>query len=242
MSRHSRALQELAKRIQDGALGEIVLLRGYRMHGPGGLALPKPAGTSELMYQIRKFHGFLWASGGYYSDFYIHVIDHLCWMKDAWPVKAQAVGGGLPTAEDYIDQNFDTYSVEYTYADGPSCSSKAAAFPAATGITRASCTAPRARRSPPRRGTCRRNPHLQGAVDRPQTRSGRSSNRRTRSLPERMERPDDAIRKDKPYNEVKRGRRGEPRHLDGPHGRPHRPGDHLRRHAQLQARVRPGSR
>ncbi len=27
---------------------------------------------SELLYQIRRFHSFLWASGGCYSDFYIH--------------------------------------------------------------------------------------------------------------------------------------------------------------------------
>ena len=38
-------------------------------------------------------------------------------MKDAWPVKAQAVGGRHYRG-DYIDQNFDTYSVEYTFADG----------------------------------------------------------------------------------------------------------------------------
>ena len=36
MSRHSRALQELAKRIHDGEIGDIVLMRGYRMHGPLG--------------------------------------------------------------------------------------------------------------------------------------------------------------------------------------------------------------
>ncbi|MGC8991282.1 MAG: Gfo/Idh/MocA family protein, partial [Verrucomicrobiia bacterium] len=94
MSRHSRALQELAKRIQDGELGEIILQRGYRMHGPVGYfsSLPKPAGISELMYQIRRFHSFIWASGGNYSDFYIHIIDHLGWMKNAWPVKAQGLG------------------------------------------------------------------------------------------------------------------------------------------------------
>src|SRR5437868_14803111 len=34
MSRHSRAFQELAQRIQDGELGEVNLLRGYRMAGP----------------------------------------------------------------------------------------------------------------------------------------------------------------------------------------------------------------
>jgi len=124
MSRHSRALQELAKRVQDGEIGEIILERGYRMHGPVGFfaSLPKPAGDSELLYQVRRFHSFLWASGGNYSDFYIHIIDHLGWMKNAWPIKAQALGGrhyktsleGVP----YVDQNFDTYSVEYTYADG----------------------------------------------------------------------------------------------------------------------------
>src|SRR5512142_2987237 len=36
MSRHSRAMQELAKRVHDGDLGEIILQRGYRMHGPIG--------------------------------------------------------------------------------------------------------------------------------------------------------------------------------------------------------------
>ena len=44
----------------------------------------------------------------------------------------------------------------------------------------------------------------------------------------------DAIRQDKPYNEVEARRRSQPGDLDGPHGRPHRPGRHLRRHAQLR--------
>ena len=40
-------------------------------------------------YQIHRFHSFLWASGGCFSDFLIHNIDECCWMKDAWPVEAQ---------------------------------------------------------------------------------------------------------------------------------------------------------
>jgi predicted dehydrogenase len=118
MSRHSRALQQLAKRIQDGEIGDIVLLRGYRMHGPGGSmqSKPKPAGISDVAYQIQRFHSFLWASGGCFSDFYIHIIDHCCWMKNAWPVQAQAVGG-RHYRQDYVDQNFDSYSVEYTFPD-----------------------------------------------------------------------------------------------------------------------------
>ena len=38
MSRHSRALQELHQRIQNGEIGDVILLRGYRMHGPVGSA------------------------------------------------------------------------------------------------------------------------------------------------------------------------------------------------------------
>ncbi len=125
MSRHSRALQDLHKRVEDGEIGDIILMRGYRMHGPVGSAFSTkytPGDMSELLWQIRHFHSFLWASGGCYSDFYIHHIDHLCWMKNAWPVKAQALGGrhykNDPNGNPYVDQNFDSYSVEYTFADG----------------------------------------------------------------------------------------------------------------------------
>jgi predicted dehydrogenase len=94
-------------------------LQAYRMVGPTGYAFAKkkPDNMSELLYQVKEFHAFLWASGGAYSDFLIHNIDECCWMKDAWPVEAKGVGGRHYRG-DYVDQNFDTYSVEYTFADG----------------------------------------------------------------------------------------------------------------------------
>ncbi len=120
MVRHCRARQELHKRIQDGEIGDLVLLRGYRMAGPTATAAvpPRPANDkSELLYQINNFHGFLWLSGGAVSDFLIHTIDEVCWMKNAWPVKCQAVGG-RHYRENMVDQNFDSYAMEYTFADG----------------------------------------------------------------------------------------------------------------------------
>jgi predicted dehydrogenase len=118
MSRHSRALQQLADRIHDDC-GDIILMRGYRVGEPVAACFSprKPANVSEVEYQIRRFHSFIWASGGCYSDFNIHIIDHLCWMKNDWPVKAQTLGGRHYRGDD-VDQNFDNYSTEYTFADG----------------------------------------------------------------------------------------------------------------------------
>ncbi len=129
MSRHSKSLNELHKRIQDGEIGDIQLMRGYRMQGVIGsmasiprLQDPAHKDKTDLMHQIARFHSFLWLSGGAFSDFYIHHVDHLCWMKNDWPVKCQGVGGRhykkSPEGIEYIDQNFDSYSIEYTFADG----------------------------------------------------------------------------------------------------------------------------
>ncbi len=119
MCRHCAAREELFKRIKDGQIGDVTLLRAYRMTGPVGFfsSGPKPDEISDLMYQVKRFHSFLWASGGSFSDFLIHNIDECCWMKDAWPVNAKACGGRHYRGNN-VDQNFDTYSVEYTFGDG----------------------------------------------------------------------------------------------------------------------------
>ncbi|MBA4016143.1 MAG: streptomycin biosynthesis protein StrI [Pirellula sp.] len=121
MCRHCDARQQLHDRIKADEIGEIILMRAYRQAGPTGSAfcspMPKEWDKGELLFQIKNFHAFLWASGGAYSDFLIHNIDECCWMKDAWPIKAEAAGG-RHYRQDYVDQNFDTYSVMYTFADG----------------------------------------------------------------------------------------------------------------------------
>jgi len=117
MVRHCRARQALYDRIQAGQIGEIVAMRAYRMGQGGGTAPPKTDDLSELAYQIKLFHAFLWASGGVFSDYYIHQIDECSWMKGAWPVEATAVGGRHYRG-DSLDQNFDVYSVQYTFPDG----------------------------------------------------------------------------------------------------------------------------
>lgn len=119
MCRHCTERRELFDRIKNGEIGDLILMRAYRMAGPtaSAFSVKNPGDYNDLLYQIRRFHSFLWASGGAFSDFLIHNVDECCWMKDAWPVEAKG-SGGRHYRGDYIDQNFDTYSVEYTFADG----------------------------------------------------------------------------------------------------------------------------
>ena len=119
MCRHCKSRQALLERVRDGEIGEITTIRSYRMTGPTGSAAAPPNRTdrSELMYQIKNFHGFLWLSGGAVSDFLIHNIDESCWFKGSWPVKAIGLGGRHYRG-DSVDQNFDTYHLEYTFDDG----------------------------------------------------------------------------------------------------------------------------
>lgn len=214
MCRHCVVRGELYNRIKDGQIGDLVLLRAYRMAGPTGNANtpPKPDGISELLYQIQHFHGFLWASGGAYSDFLIHNIDECCWMKDAWPVSAQSSGGrhyrkDPETGIDYIDQNFDTYSTEFTFADGSKfylegrtiagCHNEFASY--AHG-TRGSAIISTAGHAPCKAATFK-GQNLKNRADITWKGPAEEPN------PYQLEWDDliTAIRNDKPYNEIERG-------------------------------------
>lgn len=217
MSRHSRALEQLVERFRSGAIGDLVLLRGFRVHGPIGYfsSLPKPADANELLYQVRRFHSFLWASGGCYSDFYIHIIDHCAWMKGEWPVKAEGLGGRHyrrgPEGVDYVDQNLDVYSVEYSFADGTTfimdgrcmngCSDRYFSYAQGTkGMAIISANGDCGMPSAIYKGRARKRSDL---VWQSKVQDGEGN-------PYQNEWNDliDAIRNDKAYNEVKRGAEG----------------------------------
>lgn len=115
MWRHDKPRREAIQRIHDGAIGDLVMLRTYRMHGAVGFA-PRQPGESELAHQIRNYSSFNWLNASFFVDWLIHNIDVCCWAKNAWPVSAQ--GHGARVARTDPDQMLDDYVVEYTFADG----------------------------------------------------------------------------------------------------------------------------
>jgi predicted dehydrogenase len=208
MCRHCNARRELFQRIKDGAIGDLTFLRAYRQAGRTAMEAspPKPDGITELLYQVKRFHSFLWASGGSYSDFLIHNIDECCWIKDAWPVQASASGGRQYRGNN-IDQNFDHYSVEYTFPDGAKlflegrcidgCKQEFASYAHGTkgsAIISASSHWP---------SQCR----LSSGQNPRQDVTWRCAKEPDKDNPYQVEWNEliEAIRQDKPYNEVRRG-------------------------------------
>jgi len=205
MVRHCKGRQELHQRLQNGEIGELTYLRAYRMGGAAATAGPKPADMTETMYQIRRFHSFLWASGGLFSDYNIHQVDECCWMKNDWPVKAHGLGGRHYRGNS-LDQNFDNYSIEYIFADGmrftfggrhiPGCHNEFASYAHGTkGCAVISTSAHAPGRVRTYKGQNFAAADLIWAFPQPEP------------SPYQLEWDDlvDAIRNDKPYNEVKRG-------------------------------------
>ena len=211
MSRHARHLEQLHDRIADGEIGDIVLMRGYRMAGIIGTfaSPPKPANMTDLEYQIRRFHSFLWAGGGCYSDFNIHIIDHLSWMKNAWPVRAQGVGGRHYKFDDkgqpYVDQNFDSYGIEYTFEDGTKLMFDGRCIEGAKPIYNSFIHGTKGCAVASNQGDCGApSSTYKGTAALQEKQIWRSTDR---TVPYQNEWNDlmDAIVNNKPYNEVKRG-------------------------------------
>jgi predicted dehydrogenase len=115
--RHSPARQALIKKIRDGVMGKIPLIRANRLGG-GGWLRNQGEKANDMMSQLQFGRAHLyWVGSGHMVDNLIHQIDECCWIKDAWPVTAHGLGGRVPRSED-CGQNIDIYSMEFTFADG----------------------------------------------------------------------------------------------------------------------------
>ncbi|MGD2174075.1 MAG: hypothetical protein PVJ27_01630 [Candidatus Brocadiaceae bacterium] len=116
MCRHSVARQALIRKMRDGDIGDVLLVRAYRMGGGGRLG-PRKSEENEIMWQIRRPGHFLWASSGRHIELMIHQVDECCWIMDSFPIAAHGLGGRVPDSTD-CSQNHDAYSIELTFANG----------------------------------------------------------------------------------------------------------------------------
>jgi predicted dehydrogenase len=137
--RHQFGYMETIKRLQDGAIGDLVSMRAY-WNGNTPWVRPRReyeerAGRklTEMEYQMRNWYFFNWICGDHIVEQHIHNLDVINWIKDGYPVRAQGMGGReVRTASFQTDgpqitvdsqtidygEIFDHHFVEFEYADG----------------------------------------------------------------------------------------------------------------------------
>jgi predicted dehydrogenase len=118
--RHMASYRETIRRVQDGAIGEIVYAKCY-WNGGQIWVVPRKPGWSDMEWQLRNWNYFTWLSGDHIVEQHVHNLDIMNWVLGAHPVKAVSGLGGrqVRTGEEH-GHIFDHFSVEYEYPNGVS--------------------------------------------------------------------------------------------------------------------------
>ena len=114
---HDPGYVEVVKRVQDGAIGDLPLMRVYWCDGGVWVNARRP-GQTEMEYQMRNWYYFVWLCGDHIVEQHIHNLDVANWVKNMTPVSARGQGGRqVRTGIDH-GEIFDHHHVEFTYPDG----------------------------------------------------------------------------------------------------------------------------
>lgn len=115
--RFEPAYQEAMQRIHGGDIGDIVAIYstrlGNRLSRFSGERLD---GQTDLEWQLRNWHHFLWLSGDLIMEITVHSVDKIAWaMRDQPPVKCVATGARW---QQKIGDIWDQHDITYTWANG----------------------------------------------------------------------------------------------------------------------------
>ncbi len=115
--RHQPNYMETVKRLQDGAIGDLMCLRAY-WNGGGVWTRGRTPEQTEMEYQMRNWYYFVWLCGDHICEQHVHNLDVVNWVKDAHPVEANGMGGRQVRKGSDHGQIYDHHFIEFTYEDG----------------------------------------------------------------------------------------------------------------------------
>ena len=115
--RHLRSYNETIKRLQDGAMGEILCGRAYWNGGVIWVVERQP-GWSDMEWQLRNWNYFTWLGGDHIVEQHVHNLDVLNWALNSHPIKALALGGRQARPNQNYGHIYDHFAVEYEYPNG----------------------------------------------------------------------------------------------------------------------------
>jgi myo-inositol 2-dehydrogenase / D-chiro-inositol 1-dehydrogenase len=114
--RHQASYIETIKRLNDGAIGDIITLRAYWVNG-GPIWHRGDHGSTELERQIRNWYHYIWLSGDHICEQHVHNLDVCNWIMGGHPVKCWGMGA-RQQLDGQSGEIWDNFGVEYEYANG----------------------------------------------------------------------------------------------------------------------------
>lgn len=116
--RYDLGVRETIKRIQDGAIGDIVAIESRYNSGTLWHRGREPE-WSEMEYQIRNWLYFTWLSGDHINEQAIHSLDKTAWLTgDVAPVQVMGIGGRQQRTDKKYGNVYDHHVVFYEYPNG----------------------------------------------------------------------------------------------------------------------------
>jgi predicted dehydrogenase len=110
--RHQRSYIETLKRIEDGAIGEVLGGRCY--WNQNFVWRERKPGMSDAQYQVHNWYGFTWLSGDHIVEQHVHNLDVMNWAIGTAPKKALGMGFRVPHNE--AEGNvYNFFAVDFEY-------------------------------------------------------------------------------------------------------------------------------
>jgi predicted dehydrogenase len=116
-NRYDPGYIEMVERLKNGEIGDMISSTCYYMKGQYEI-VPRSSVKTELEFQVKNYHFFNWLWAGAPAGLQIHNTDIVNWVKDAYPIQAQGMGGRAAISGPDTGEVFDHFYIEYTYADG----------------------------------------------------------------------------------------------------------------------------
>jgi predicted dehydrogenase len=116
--RYDLGVRETMKRVQDGAIGDVIAVQ--ENYNAGVLwQKPRKPEWSDMEYQLRNWLYYTWLSGDHNVEQHVHSLDKASWiMGDKPPVRATGLGGRQVRTQPEYGNIFDHHAVCYEYANG----------------------------------------------------------------------------------------------------------------------------
>ena len=113
--RYHPTVKEVIKRIQDGAIGDVVSIQENYLAYPLKRFARQPDDT-EMMYQVRNWQYFNWLSGDNIVEQHVHSLDKALWvMGDEPPQVAWGMGGRQTYSGPEFGDRYDHHAVVFEY-------------------------------------------------------------------------------------------------------------------------------